>query len=218
MRLRPSRASHICHVMDELNDTQADTPLQSVFAQIESTLDGADSVDLKTVVEAFGNRAFGPIMVLCGLCMLTPLGILPGVPPAFGVIVIVFALQLLFRRRSPWMPEILRKVKIPAHKFSKIQAKVQPILAKIDNFIRPRFQWTSTGLMQIVISIVAIILSLTFFPLGMFPFGVVAPAAIILLLGLGITARDGIFILVGLALSFGVFIGVAALGVAVLLP
>jgi len=202
--------------MDDLNNTegmkQADTPLQSVFNQIESVMGGEESVDLKTVVEAFGNRAFGPIMVLCGLCMLTPpIGAIPGVPPAFGVIVIVFALQLLFKRRSPWMPEILRKVKIPADKFSKIKGKVQPILAKIDNIIRPRLQWASTGSMQVVISVIAIILSLTFFPLGMFPFGVVPPAAIILLLGLGITARDGIFILIGLSLSLGVFVGVAAL-------
>jgi len=184
-------------------------PLQSVFGQIETALAGADSVDLVTVVEAFGNRAFGPIMVLCGLCMMTPLGALPGVPPAFGVIVIVFALQLLFRRRSPWMPEILRKVKIPADKFSKIQAKVTPILAKIDNVIRPRLQWASTGAMQAVISVVAILVSLTFFPLGMFPFAVVAPAIIILLLGLGITARDGILILIGLTLSLGVIGGAA---------
>ena len=199
--------------MDEPNntqtDSQADTPLQSVFAQIESTLDGAESVDLVTVVEAFGNRAFGPIMVLCGLFMLTPLGILPGVPPAFGVIVIVFALQLLFRRRSPWMPEFLRKVKIPADKFSKVQSKVNPILAKIDNVIRPRFQWASTGVMQILISVIAILVSLAIFPLGLFPFAVVAPAIIILFLGLGITARDGVLILIGLTLSLGVIGGAA---------
>jgi len=191
--------------------SQADMPLQSVFTQIEDSLDGADSVDLKTVVDSFGNRAFGPIMVLCGLCMMTPLGILPGIPAAFGVIVIVFALQLLLRRRAPWTPEILRKVKIPAEKLVKVQTKVQPILAKIDNVIRPRLLWASTGVMQVVISIIAIILSATFFPLSVVPFGVVAPAAIILILGLGITARDGLFILVGLSLSFGVFIGVAKL-------
>jgi len=62
--------------------------------------------------------------------------------------------------------------------------------------------------MQAVISIVAIVLSLSFFILGMVPFGVVAPAAIILLLGLGITARDGIITLLGLSLSVGVFFGV----------
>lgn len=197
--------------MEEPNNTQENTPLQSVMDQIAITLEGSASVDLKTVVEAFGNRAFGPIMVLCGLCMLTPLGGLPGLPPAFGVIVIVFALQLLFKRQSPWMPEVLRKVKIPAEKFLKVQAKVRPILAKIDHIINERFQWAVTGSMQVVVSVIAIILSLTFFPLGMIPFGVVAPAAIILILGLGITARDGILILIGLTLSLGVFAGVAAL-------
>ncbi len=190
---------------------QADTPLQSVLDQIEVTLDGAESVDLKTVVEAFGNRAFGPVMVLCGLCMMTPLGAIPGIPPAFGVIVIVFALQLLFRRKTPWMPEMLRKVKIPANKLMRVQDKVRPILAKIDGIISARLTWAVTGPAQVLVSLVAIILSLTFFPLGMVPFGVVAPAAIVLLLGLGITARDGILIILGLSLSLGVFVGVAAL-------
>ncbi len=201
--------------MDEEIDThakdEADTPLQSVFDRIVTTLDGADSVDLKTVVEAFGNRSFGPIMVLCGLCMMTPLGAIPGIPPAFGLVVIIFAMQLLFRRRTPWMPEIIRKVKIPADKLVKVQEKVQPILAKIDGIISPRLQWAATGPMQVLVSLVAIILSLSFFPLGMVPFGVVAPAAIVLILGLGITARDGVLILTGLALSLGVITGVASL-------
>jgi len=197
--------------MDDPINNQVDTPLQSVLDLIETTLDGAESVDLKTVVEAFGNRAFGPVMVLCGLCMMTPLGAIPGIPPAFGVIVIVFAMQLLFRRRTPWMPEIIRKVKIPADRLLKVQAKVRPVLAKVDGIISPRLQWAATGPMQVVISLIAIILALTFFPLGMVPFGVVAPAAIILILGLGITARDGVFILLGLSLSFGVFIGTASL-------
>ncbi len=198
--------------MEDQNHTEGHTPLQSVLDQIESALDGADSVDLKTVVEAFGNRAFGPIMVLCGLCLLIPfIGGIPGIPPAFGVIVIVFALQLLFRRKSPWMPEILRKVKIPAERFEKVQVKVRPFLAKVDKIINPRFRWATTGTMQVLVSVVAIVLSLTFFPLGMIPFGVVAPAVIILILGLGITARDGILILIGLSLSVGVFVGVAVL-------
>ena len=210
-RLRTSGADHICHVMDENINRQADTPLQSVLDQIEMTLDGADSVDLKTVVEAFGDRSFGPIMVLCGLCMMTPLGAIPGIPPAFGIIVIVFAVQLLFRRKTPWMPNILRRVKIPGDKLFKVQAKVRPILAKIDAIIRPRLQWAATGSMQVLISLVAIVISLSFFPLGMVPFGVVAPAAIILLFGLGITARDGVLTILGLGLSLGVFVGVGFL-------
>ena len=197
--------------IDPQTASKEDTPLQSVLEQVAATLDGGASVDLKTVVEAFGNRSFGPIMILCGLCMMTPLGALPGIPPAFGVIVIVFALQLLFRRKTPWMPEILRKVKIPADKLLKVQKKVQPVLAKIDGVIRPRLKWAATGPMQVLISVFAIILSLTFFPLGMLPFGVVAPATIILLFGLGITARDGVLTLLGLGLCLSLFIGVGFL-------
>jgi len=169
------------------------------------------SVDLKTVVESFGNRAFGPIMVLCGLCMMTPLGAIPGIPPAFGVIVMVFALQLLFRRKTPWMPNILARVKIPADKLKKVQTKVRPFLAKIDGIISPRLKWAASGPAQIMVSLIAIVLSLTFFPLGMVPFGVVAPAFIILLLGLGITAGDGVVVLLAFGLSLGVFFGVASL-------
>lgn len=197
--------------MTDPKNTTAETPLQSVLDQVEFAMDGGETVDLKTVVESFGNRAFGPVMVLCGLCMMTPLGILPGIPPAFGVIVIVFALQLLFRRETPWMPNVLARVKIPASKLKMVQNKVRPVLAKIDGIISPRLQWAATGPSQVIVSIIAIVLSLTFFPLGMVPFGVVAPAFIILLLGLGITARDGVIVLLAFALSAGVFFGVAML-------
>lgn len=174
-------------------------------------MDGNETVDLKTVVESFGNRAFGPVMVLCGLCMMTPLGAIPGIPPAFGVIVIVFAVQLLFRRATPWMPKVLARVKIPASKLRKVQQKIRPVLAKIDGIISPRLPWASTGPAQVIVSLIAITLSLTFFPLGMVPFGVVAPAFIILLLGLGITARDGVIVLIAFGLSAGVFAGVISL-------
>jgi len=42
-------------------------------------------------------------------------------------------------------------------------------------------------------------------------FGVVAPAFIIGLLGLGITARDGVLIIIGFVLSLGVAYGVTSL-------
>lgn len=196
--------------MNDIDDKTAHTPLQSVLDQLETAMNGEAAVDLKVVVESFGNRAFGPIMVLCGLCMMTPLGAIPGIPPAFGVIVIVFAVQLLFRRETPWMPKILARVKIPATKLKIVQEKLRPILAKIDGIISPRLLWAATGPAQVVASLIAIILSLTFFPLGMIPFGVVAPAFIILLLGLGITARDGIIVLLAFGLSLGVFTGVAS--------
>lgn len=188
----------------------SDKPLEGILARAREAA-GGEKVDLKDLVQAFGDRAFGPVMILCSLFLMTPIGIIPGLPAAFGLIVIVFALQLLFRRDYPWMPELLRKVEISDTALEKTQQKVSPILRKIDTFIHPRLPWVTSGVMQALTALLAILLSITLVPLGMVPFGVVAPAFIIGLLGLGITARDGVLIIIGFVLSLGVAYGVTSL-------
>lgn len=197
------------------NDTDTETsdasngdkpygPLKGILNQVRETAAG-ETVDLKTVIEAFGNRAFGPIMLLCALFVLIPfIGGLPGVPVAFGLIVILFAVQLLFRRPYPWMPKVIARIKITAAVLEKSSKVAGPWLDHIDNFVHPRLEWAVKGPMLIVVALVAILLAATMVPLGIVPFGVVVPAIIIGLLGLGITARDGLFILIGLTLSFAV--------------
>ena len=188
----------------------SDKPLEGILDRAREAA-GGDQVDLKDLVQAFGDRAFGPVMILCSLFLMTPIGMIPGLPAAFGLVVIIFALQLLFRRKYPWMPEILRKVEISDSALEKTQKKVSPVLRKIDSFIHPRLPWVTSGPMQILTALLAIILSITLVPLGVVPFGVVAPAFIIGLLGLGITARDGVLIIIGFVLSLGVAYGVTNL-------
>ena len=188
----------------------SDKPLEGILDRAREAA-GGDQVDLKDLVQAFGDRAFGPVMILCSLFLMTPIGIIPGLPAAFGLVVIIFAVQLLFRREYPWMPEILRKVEISDAALEKTQKKVSPLLRKIDSVIHPRLQWVTSGPMQVLTALLAILLSITLVPLGVVPFGVVAPAFIIGLLGLGITARDGVLIIVGFVLSLGVAYGVTNL-------
>jgi len=138
----------------------SDKPLESILERAREAANG-EGVDLKDLVQAFGDRAFGPVMILCSLFLMTPIGIIPGLPAAFGLIVIIFAMQLLFR--------------------------------------------------QALTALLAILLAITLVPLGVVPFGVVAPAFIIGLLGLGITARDGVLIIIGFVLSLGVAYGVTSL-------
>ncbi len=188
----------------------SDKPLEDILLRAREAA-GGQQVDLKDLVQAFGDRAFGPIMILCSLFLMTPIGMIPGLPAAFGLVVIIFALQLLFRRDCPWMPEVLRKVEISDSALEKTQNKVSPLLRKIDSVIHPRLPWVTSGPMQVLTALLAIILSITLVPLGMVPFGVVAPAFIIGLLGLGITARDGVLIIIGFVLSLGVAYGVTHL-------
>ena len=61
---------------------------------------------------------------------------------------------------------------------------------------------------QVLTALLSIVLAATMVPLGVVPFGVVAPAFIIGLLGLGITARDGLLIAIAFSLSLGLSLGV----------
>jgi len=191
-------------------NSEPEKPLEGILNKARETVDGTGT-DLKTLVEAFGDRAFGPVMILCALFLMTPIGAIPGLPAAFGLIIIVFAVQLLFRREHPWMPEILRRIKISDSKLEKTRNVIAPVLQKIDGIICPRLPWMSGEVMQMATALLAIILAVTMVPLGVVPFGVVAPAFIIGLLGLGITARDGVFLSLGFVLSIGVGIGVFSL-------
>lgn len=167
-------------------------------------MDGEDS-NLRDIVASMGHRAFGPVMVLCGLFLMTPLGMIPGLPGAFGLINIAFAVQLLARRPYPWVPNILAKVRVPHARVASVNAKVSPWLAKIDNVISPRLAWATEGPMLVLAAVMAILLSTAMVPLGLIPFGVLPAAAILGLMGLALIARDGILMLIALGVSVSLF-------------
>lgn len=189
---------------DNINTPVDDAPLQGVLAHVLSEMDGEDS-NLRDIVASLGHRAFGPVMVLCGLFLMTPLGALPGIPAAFGLINIAFAVQLLARRPYPWVPDILAKIRVPHARVEQVNRRVSPWLARIDNLICPRLAWATEGLMLVLAALVAILLSAAMVPLGLIPFGVVPAAAILGLMGLALIARDGILMLIALSVSLGVF-------------
>lgn len=180
---------------------QSNAPLMGLLARVEDIADGG-TVDMKTVIEALGNRSFGPVLLLCGLFLLTPLGMLPGLPMALGIIVLLFSVQLLFRRSHPWFPKFLRRVKVSAKNLEKTRKHAGPWLKRIDSIVKPRFEWAASGPMLMIAALIATLLAITMVPLGAVPFGVVVPGFIIGLMGLGITGRDGFFIFLGLGLSF----------------
>jgi len=182
-------------------------PLQSILDHLDDVIID-DIADLKSIIESFGDRAFGPVMLLSGFFMLTPFGVIPGVPAAFGLIVITFAVQLLMRRETPWLPNILARVEVSSARVKKVKIKATPFLAKIDGIIRPRMQWAARGPFQVLAALIAIILSMAMVPLGAIPFAVCIPGFVLGLLGLGITARDGIMMMIAFTLSFGSFVGI----------
>ena len=158
-----------------------------------------ESLAVADILQAFGTRAFGPLVALPGLIMLTPVGAVPGVPAVVAVFIVLVAVQHLAGRAHPWLPGSLTDRSVSKDKWDRASEKARPWARRVDWLLRPRLRPLTGPVMQRVLSVIIIALAIAMFPLGFIPFATAAPGASILLFGLAISARDGLAVVLGLA-------------------
>ena len=183
-----------------MTSSSSSKPLQSVLSKVDEASQGHDT-DLKSVLEAFGDRAFGPILTLCGIILLTPVGAIPGLPLAIFVVLSSFALQIILGRNHPWVPKSLSRIRLKQAQLTKTKKILRPWLARIDSVLTPRWSWATQIHIRRGAAFMTLLLAASVLLLGAVPFGAMLPGVVIALLGLGITARDGLFIAAGLSLG-----------------
>ena len=90
-------------------DTQ---PLEHVMEKAADEAEGQD-VSIGDLMELYGTRSFGPIFVLLGLVVVVPpIGAIPGLPAAVGVVLLLFSVQMLFGRSHIWLPGFIENLSV----------------------------------------------------------------------------------------------------------
>lgn len=178
--------------MAEVNNLR--TLLQSI---VENT-DG-ETVTVEDLLNAVGRRSYGPLFLLLGFVAISPLTIVPGANWLIASIVLLFAIQLLFGRKYPWAPKRALKFSFPRNALEKGARSAEKYVYIVDQFVKPRLTFLTEFPFITIIALVCIGAALITYPLGVFPFGPLLPSLSILILGLGLTGRDGVMILLGLA-------------------
>ena len=184
--------------------TETATSLQQMLQQLcDAATDERVSVD--TMLEAVGRRSFGPRVLLAGLVTLSPVGDIPGVPTMVAVLVLLLTTQLLWGRRSFWLPGWLLRKSIARSKMTKSIGWLERPAAFIDRFLRPRLSMFVEGFAVRVIATVSLLISLAMPVMEVIPFSASGAGAALTAFGLGLIARDGLMAL--LALIFTVATG-----------
>lgn len=182
-------------------------PLESVLEKLDDAVTN-DTASVDNILTEFGDRSFGPILVLSGTVMISPLGAIPGVPVVMAALIISSSLQLIFGRKKPWLPERIRRLKIPGKKVHQSKIFFRPYFKKVDGLVRPRMPWAATRTTRLTVAIVSIFLAMALLILAALPLGGLIPGALIAMFGLGIMARDGLV----LSLTFGLVILMIGVG------
>lgn len=174
--------------------------LDALLDNIEAMAEAGDPT-IGDLIEAGGSRSLGPALLAPSIIAFSPIGAIPGMSIAMGVIIILFAAQLLFGRDQLWTPSLISKRTASADKVTKGVKKMRKPTAWLDERLGKRWTWASKGAGEWIVGLTACLLAVTMFPLAVVPFGVLAPSGALIMLSMGLMLRDGILIVFGEVLS-----------------
>lgn len=163
-----------------------------------------ERIQLSEMVERIdGDEGPGPVLFVLTLPVLLPLP--PGVSMVMALPILLVAPQILMGRKTLWLPKWLGDRSVKHAELVKLLNRVLPVLERVEKVVRPRLGAltgrTGEMLAGVACTLIGIILVLPI------PFANLLPSWSLGAFSLGLTRRDGLFILAGYGLL------IAALGV-----
>lgn len=152
---------------------------------------------LGEVVEAFGDRAFGPVMFFFALVNLMPWP--PGGTTLTGAPLLLLSMELAWGRDELWVPRWSERVAVPRATFRRLSRRFQRGVQMTERLSRPRLHLLTGSFGQGLIGLACVFLS-TVLVLPVWG-GNLLPAVAIGFFALGVMQRDGVAVIVGWLLT-----------------
>jgi len=168
-----------------------------------------DQVKLGAILNAVGRRAYGPLLLVIGLVAISPLTIVPGANWLTAVLILLIAGQMMLGLKRPWVPPQALRLSFSRQAVLSALDKASPWARRVDVVLKPRLTFFTEPLWVNLAAAFCVLAGLVTIPLALIPFGPVAPSLAVVIFGLGMTAKDGLWIVLGSAVS------VAALALAI---
>ena len=179
------------------SDKSGDAPLEQIVDDaIEASEDG--EVSMRNLLNAWGDRSYGPLFIVLGFFAGTPLAAIPGAAAVVGIIITLLALQMIFGMSHPWLPGFILKRSVSEDSLKEMREKTESVLSFIDKLITERWAWAAGEAMRRAAAIFVAILGVVMIPFDAIPFAVAIPAWTVVLFGVAITARDGLIMVLAL--------------------
>ena len=168
-----------------------DRPFSQVLEDIGAKSD--PKLYLGEVVNAFGERAFGALLLLFGLLNALPLP--PGATAVLGIPLLLLSIQLVLRTDQLWLPRWALKRSIDRNGYRKSAARIARPIRTVERLSRPRLLVLTGPVSELIIGLVctrlAVIVMLPLWSTNMFP------AFTIAVFGFGMMQRDGVAVILG---------------------
>lgn len=196
------------------HDQDSDTPTSVVdlLERLERLARSGEDMSLDSVLQTAGHRFSGPLFLIPGLIVVSPLSGIPLVPSFIGLAVALICVQLIFQRRQLWFPAGMRSAALKADRVLRTIRFLKKPARYLDRATRPRLTWMTQGFAVRIAAVICLLAAISMPLLEILPFSATLAGAVISLFGLSLTTRDGLLMV--FALFF--FGGLTALGLTLL--
>lgn len=113
-------------------DCGVGAPISRIVAEVAARFPG-ERITLGEMAEAFGDRAFGLLVLL----LLLP-SLLPGMATVFGLPILLLGVQMGMGRRTPKLPGFLARQSVKRTDLLRLTGVSSTWMNRIETYVRPR--------------------------------------------------------------------------------
>ncbi|ABD53366.1 exopolysaccharide biosynthesis protein [Jannaschia sp. CCS1] len=192
--------------MSEPHPPLAEAPPASLPDIIDRVLDAArvDVTDIRTILQSFGRASFTPVLLLPAMAVATPLSGIPLFSSFAGLLIALVSAQMLARRNYLWLPDWILRRQITGGKLRAAFERIRPVAVWIDARTAQRFRLLSRRPLIFLPQLLCLVSGLMMPVLEFVPFSSSVVGIGVAILALGMLARDGALIVLGLLPYAGV--------------
>ncbi|MEX2451490.1 MAG: exopolysaccharide biosynthesis protein [Rhodospirillales bacterium] len=159
-----------------------------------------ETICVEDILNAVGARAFGACLLVPSLILVSPVSGIPGAPTVGAIIIALIAGQMLFGRRTVWLPQYLMRRCLQRGQVEKSVAFLGPGARLVDKAINPRLDVLTRGIFRRLIAAACVLLALCMPLLEPLPFLNSLTAASVAAFALSLVAHDGLLAIAALGL------------------
>ncbi|WP_262028686.1 exopolysaccharide biosynthesis protein [Microvirga sp. Mcv34] len=168
---------------------------QSASAVLRAVIDEAEgeTISIGEIIEAFGERAFGFVLILFSLPNCVPN--VPGIAGLVGTPVLIFGIQMMLGHTRPWLPRFILRQTVSTAKFKRLIDIAEPRLQKLESYCKPRLLPLFGPFGDRVVGFFAFLVAVSVlipFPGTNFP-----PSIALVIASIAIMEEDGYLLIVG---------------------
>ncbi|MEJ6391048.1 exopolysaccharide biosynthesis protein [Gymnodinialimonas ulvae] len=160
--------------------------------------------DIRTILHSFGRASFTPVLLLPAIAVATPLSGIPLFSSLMGIFIAIVSAQMLARRKYLWLPDFILSRQINGAKLTAAFTRIRSVAVWVDTHTAKRFRLLSRRPLVFVPQLICLVSGLMMPLLEFVPFSSSVAGIGVAILALGMLARDGVVIVLGLLPYAGV--------------